>query len=423
MAALTAGGAWKIFLPDDLTGWANANPLDLATPPGVLYRYISESDTALNNAFPPIPAESAAIYQNGTLLEPNVDFIINPFGIYWLCGGISPNGMEYSPWPKDYVTNGGAMSSDNARSLWLAFSRSSLANLRSVVFSLIGIPPIVVKECPSGDEASSGNLQISIDLGLLVSPADPITADTAIVGVSGTTFTMGDVVSELVTGPGLTVTRLSTKRSKNVGKLQISLSGLKFEGEFPSIALRNAKEVWAGSALSYIEFLPPASSPTGITACFKIPNDDFDPATIKLAVKANVLGSDSNNTNVDQVALFRAIFHVIRPGFSLNDLTQAKAVCVQYWTIPFQAASAVNARYLASTVLDKEVPIPADPTNDEFVITPASIGQTSNIISTGFLAGDTVSVQIDRIKTIPSSNMNDTYTGRVGLTNLRWSLL
>lgn len=409
---------YKIYLPNDLTGWSNANLLDIAAPEGVRFRYITETQSALNNVFPPIPSESAELSVNGTGLVSGVDFKVSTLGIFWIPAGYTAD-YTYAPWPHDYSTNPMTPpSADLAKNLRIDFTRSGLGNGNSVVMSLKGVSPIKVQECPTGNPASTGNLQVSIDLALSLSDQDPVTGDTALVSVSGVTFSLGDLVAELVEGSGIKIDRLSTTKSKNVGKLRISRRDMKFEGEVSSISLRNAKQE-VRDAYSFIDFLPPTQSPTGITAAFKLPHQDFDPTTIKLKLLGRIAGNQSiAGGGSQQSAIFKVVYHVLREGFVGAQLNESTAFAVQYWNVTFPSA------YVATTVLTPEQPY--NPTDaDAFQITPAnlvSLPSSLVALSGGFLAGDIVSVQIDRVRTSASSE-TDTYGGRVALIGLRWILL
>jgi len=384
---------FQIYLPNDLHGWTNANPFDPATPTGALFRYLSESNVALNASFPPVPADSAELQLNGISLKPGSDFVVNPFGVFWIPGG-SYNGSSTAPWPSDYSTTSGATpAAENAKNLLLSFSRSGLSNLASVVFSLRGIAPLVVTQCPSGLPGTVGNLSISINLGLLVK-SDITDSDTVLSGVSGTTFNQSYSVSELVEGKGIQITRLSSKSPRNVGKLQIAALGTDLEGDFTSIALRNAKEVWAGQILPYLEFPQPSQVASGITASFRLPTRELDLSHLSLSVTGEFLGSaDVAADLVTQTAVFRTRFSIIRAGVNLGSVVP---LIDQYWTLAFVA------NYAAKVILASEFP--------------------GNLSSLALQSGDLISLQLDRVTSASDSSAFDTYMGKVGLASLRWIL-
>jgi len=413
----TTDKQFKVWLPDDLSGWTNANQLDiLLTPPGVLYRYLLETDQELLAAFPPLPVSSAIVELNGQNLHPDDDFKVTALGIYWVNGGVIG---DYSPWPSDYsAADGAVLLQANARNIGFHFIKSSLSNSDFVVFSLKGIAPLKVTRCPDGKPGSSGHLQISLDLSLLKRDQDPVTSDVAVIDFINNTFVMGDMVSSLEEGYGVRIEQLTTETGRNVGKLRVSVRALKFEGEVQTIALRNAKEVGSNPVLSYIDFLPPSTAPTGITASFKIPNADIDTGTLKLKMSTLVRGDTAViSGGAEQTAIFKVVWHVLRPDFSVADMNDSTAVVIQYWKAVFPSS------YEAGKFLANEMPYDSGDLDafqidaDTLVANPSSLVALSG----GFLPGDVLSVQIDRVAQDGSGNI-DNYAGRVGITGLRWIL-
>ena len=404
---------YKLILPNDLSGWTNANPFDLATPSNVLYRYLHEGDQDLANVFPPLPTEGSSLEINGTSLIPGTDFKVTTAGIFWIPGISTGNG--FYPWPVDYSAVS-AMSAANARSLRFFFSASNFENARSVVYSLEGVAPLVVRDRLSKKPSGNGDLEILVDLNTTVDPADPTDQDSALALVSGVAFERGNVVSQLVAGPGIALTNLSSQKGIFVGKVQVSATNMKFEGEFNDIALRNAKEA-SNNVASWIDFLPPAT-PSGLTASFRVPTADLNPANLKL----KILGSFKGNTAIisggsEQYAVFKVVYHVLRPGFNLSAMSDATAVAVQYWTLTFPGG------YNAGLILPSEYPLdPANPNAFQIDTTTLAANPASLVaLSGGFQPGDLFSIQIDRVAS--GGGNADTYGGRAGLTGLRWILL
>lgn len=394
---------FKIFVPHDIYGWTNINPGDDSVPYQSFYRYLHESDQPISNVFPPIPTGSAYIESNGTSLVPKQDFNVSITGIFWIPASFTVS-YTYSPWPHDYnAQTTWVPIPDFSRNLNFHFSRVGLGNANSVVRTLKGTAPITVTECPTGIPADQGDLQVAIDLALLKGSADPVTYDTAFVDVSGTTFTLGDIVSELVAGPGIKIERLSTTRDKNVGKLALSRSDQKFEGEVSSIALRNAKQEMKPE-YSYIDFLPPATVATGITAGFRIPSEGFivnnlgfitNVAGVYLSLYGSFIGDTAMGVSQStQTAVYQVIYRVLRRDAVGNLLAP---IASHSWSVPYEAG------YVPTKVL-------ADvPSDDNAFKVPLSL----------FKPGDMVSVQIDRV--VQDVNLvADTYAGRSGLVGLRW---
>jgi hypothetical protein len=408
---------FRVFLPNDLTGWTNANTFDLTYSSGAIYKYLMAENLELFSVFPPLPLSSAIIELNGSSMVPGIDFDVTLSGVFWRLGTFTP--VDYAPWPSDYsVVSPSEMTPENAKNLTLYFIKSGMEALNSVVFSLTGISPIKITRCPSGEDASTGHLQISIDLGLLMSTATPLNSETAISSVSGVSFIKSLSVSELVEGAGIKIDNITdgaTIPGKKVGKVRISSRPSRFEGEVYSIALRNAKEMISSFA-TYIDFIPTAEGSSGITAQFKLPNLDISLAQIKLRVLSRMRGSVAvAEASAVQTGIFKVTYHAMRPSFRMSEMNEGNAIAVQYWTASFPAG------YLPSTILSGEIPIDS---NDDtaFEINSTTINTDSLVfLSGGFVPGDQIVMVIDRVNEDGDGNIAS-YPGRIGMTGLRWEL-
>lgn len=414
----TTAKKFLVFLPQDLGGWTNVNTFDLTASPGAVYKYLLSDNAELLGVFPPLPVSSAIIEMNGASMVPGVDFAVTLSGVFWNIGLLSPT--DYAPWPTDYSV-ADAMDSTNARNLVLYFIKSGMDALNSVVFSLRGIAPIKVTRCPEGTDATTGHLQVSIDLGLLVSGNEPVVLETALSSIEGVTFHKGLSVSELIEGPGIkldNITPSSQIPGKKVGKVRVSSRLAKFEGEFTGIALRNAKEMIAPFG-SYIDFIPTIEGNSGITAQFKLPNLDLDISQLNLEIFSKIRGSLAvAPASAPQLAIFKVIYHVLRPGFIMSAMNESNAIDVQHWIVSFPA------EYPASKILDNEFPYSeGDPTQfqinaDTLINNPSSLVALDG----GFQAGDQFAITIDRVNE-DGEGAVATYAGRVGFIGMRWSLL
>lgn len=393
---------FKFFLPNDLHGWTNANPLDINTPANVLYRYVTEGQKLLDLAFPPLPMSSAVLESNGISLVSLDDFLINLTGIWWY-----PT-AQYAPWPSDFTVDGAGMDDANARNLKIHFSKATTANVNAGVHSLkTTTPALVITRCPGGEAGEDGALNIDLNLGLQVDTEITEGQDLALVGASGETLLRGPVVTELTAGAGILLERLSTSlipnSSRLTGKVRISRRDVNLEGEVSSIALRNAKEI-KGDFFPYVSFPPPSRAPSAISACFKLPITGIAIGTLMVSTQA--LGSIS--APLDRRGIFKAIYHAVRPGFNLGDLSEANAFSVQYWTVLFASG------YVAMDILDSEI---------------AGSGITATTITTDFPSalidnladGDLISVTISRV-TEDLASIDDDYTGDIGFAGIRWAL-
>jgi len=420
MTGFTATSRWKILLPQDFNGWTNANPFDvLSVPAGAMYRYITEGQTALFSVFPPAPPASSEMQQNGVSLKFGEDYVVNEFGIYWLPAKVDPS-YTFSPWPHDYSADETATPDPLlAKNFRFDFIKSGLSSGTSVVQSLRGVAPIKVSVCPSGLPGVAGHLQVGIDLALNIDPNDPTNQDAVLYTIDGMTFKRGYVVSEIESGPGIRVERLSTTSGRNIGKLRLSAQGMKFESEFDTIALRNAKQE-VGDFASWIEFLPPETAATGIIASAKVPNLDWDPsgANFKFQTRGRFFGTQAVPVNgIVQQAVFRVVYHVLRANaaFNVNALTEGNAALIQHWFVKFLPG------YSANSLLPEEVPY--DPLDTDLYELNSSTLNPSSLVAAngGFKVGDLLIVRIDRVTNDGSGN-TDSYPGRVALPSLRWML-
>lgn len=396
---------FKFFLPNDLHGWTNVNTLDINSPVGAVYRYIIEGQKLLDMAFPPLPLSSAIIESNGISLQRGEDFIISLAGIWWIPSD------DYAPWPSDYRADGVGMVDNNARFLKIHFSRATTSNVAAGVQSLrSNTPALVIAKCPTGEPAEDGPLSIDLNLSLQVDTDVTESKDLALVGVDGLTFLTGPIVTELVAGSGIALERLSSSlipnSSRFTGKVRVSRMDVNLEGEISSIALRNAKEE-KGSFFPYVSFPSPSRTASGITASFKIPITGVTMGG--LTVSTQVLGSVS--AAADRTAIFKAVYHAVRPGFNVGTFVEGNAFAVQYWTVLLATG------YSALNVLSNEVQ------GDEITATTIAADYPSSLVAidTGATLkdGDIIAVTITRV-TNDGGSGTDNYAGDIGFAGLRW---
>jgi hypothetical protein len=416
------GARYKIYLPNDLAGWANSNPydIDLLSPENNEYRfrYVIESNTQLASAWPPTPLNSCRLeYQTGEL---NSQSSVLPTlrGLYW-----DPVGTNGLPWPSGY-TVATASQFDGHPDQTLYFIPTSPENYSQIVTSLVSrSPSILIQRCPDGSAASTGDLQVLLDLALGVNPSLSTGYDTAFVSVNNETFSASPMVSELVAGPGISIARVDAGSpnallpTRNVGKLQISRKDVSLEGEVTSIALRNAKEVFRDN-LAYVSFVQPSRASSAISARFKVPKSGTPANQTSLSLNGLFLGSAALTQQVGNTAynaVFKAVYQIIRPGFDLNALDENRAIAVQYWTIPFPVP------YVPFNVLSSTYPHP----ESGFAISSSSINPLNPVISSenpGFFDDDVVTVYISRETQTGDESVIDNYPGDVGLVSLRWNI-
>lgn len=402
-AALLNEKFYKFYLPTDLDGWTNANPLEINVPAGASYRYINEGQTNLNLAYPPLPLSSASLSMNGVELKANDDFVASYSGIWW-------KSYTSPPWPVDYAFGTGSSASDaaNARTLRFSFSKATTANVPAGVNSLqTNTPALVISSCPLGEPANDGAL--NIDLNLNFSLDDTITegADLAVVGFDDQMLKRGPVVTELVAGTGISLNRIGNSLipgTRNTGKVQISRLVSSLQGDISSFSLRNAKPIKT-DFFQYIAFPPPAI-PSAVTANFKVPKSEITPGSLRLQLFGQGLGSIT--TTSDRVVVFKLVYHAVRPAIDAGSFTTANSFYTEYWRIVLPSG------YAPLTVLTEI---------QGTLITTANItsGFPSNLISNSIKDEDRIAVTISRVGS-DGSTWVDNYQGDFGIVGVRWEI-
>ena len=425
-AMLTGADEFAVLLPTDAAGWTNVNSFDPATPANARLRYLLETDAALGSQFPPQPLEAASLTLNGVGLVPGVDFAVTAEGLWWcapyalsatpaLWGNASGN-----PWPSDYTAAGTGEAYANSRRLRLFFAQSEYRADDVLVTSLSSATPaLTVTRCPGGEPATTGALQLDLDLSLAVSPTLVANAESAFTSVAGETFSSTPIVSSLTPGSGIQIDRLSPNPgTTNTGALRISCVNQSMEGEIASIALRGAGEIlYHNNVIPYLNFRALNGRPgsTAAVASFKLPAGA--PSPLRLEVKTGVLGDTSLPANgAGGRAVFQVVYQAVRPGTSLSVLTNATALCVQYWSFLFPAS------YLAFTLAPTELPTASAGSANAYALLPATLQPASPFAGTGLLGNDTMAVYFARVAASADGTLVDSYAGQVGFLGLRWAV-
>lgn len=170
--------------PDDaLPGWLPADhaSFDGHAPAGAAFGYNLGAHTQLQTAWPPLPISSATL----TLLRPSDSnegativsvgehgkCILDRYGIWWMS-----NCYNDVPWPVDYASGSSESAvygesecprpQDFELTLW--FTRIEFATDVTVVRSLTSTDSRLRVSCADGTPATSGDLQIALDLQLVV---------------------------------------------------------------------------------------------------------------------------------------------------------------------------------------------------------------------------------------------------------------
>ena len=414
---------YKIYLPNDFGGWTNANPydIDLLDPLNNIYRfrYIIESNTQLVSSWPPTPLNSCRLEYETGLSNAQAAILPTVRSLYW-----DPIGANGLPWDSSY-TVATASQFDGRPAQTLYFIPTSPENYSQIVTSLVSrSPSILIERCPDGSTASTGDLQILLNLALGTNSSVLSGYDTAFARVEGEVFSPSPIVSELVAGPGINIQRIDASSpnallpNRNVGKLKISRQDVSLEGEVSSIALRNAKEVFRDN-LAYVSFIQPSKAASAISARFKVPESGTPAISSNLLLNGMFLGSASIaqtiGSNTSYNAVLKAVYQIIRPGFDLNALDENHALAVQYWVIPFAQP------YTQLNVLPATYP----GSGSGFIVSNGNINPLNPVMATanpGFFDNDVVTVYISRETQNEDGSVVDNYPGDLGLVSLRWNI-
>ena len=411
---------FKFYLPNDLTGWTNVNPFDGQYTHNTLYRYIRESDTALNSVWPPVPTSSVSITNNGVILNPGEDFFCAPQDLLWIPGTIDGStSLLYAPWPYDYSARTAEdPASQFFKSLQLFFSKSDISTAKPLVTSLQSSnPALIVTDCLTGAPANAGNL--AIDLRLDLNTAAGPDADSAISSVDPVTgkFFTTSIVNRISAGSGVKIAGTTTNvQGQQNGDITISVDSVQSSGEVSVVSLRNAKESLYNGITPCILFLPPATAKCQVVSKIKIPSTGLGASpTISINIGSSVFGAAAVGSTT-QVVTFKAVHYVLRNGVNLNNFVEANAFGVQYWALHL-----VN--YTPYTVLADQYP------NDSAIVTSGTTPSNFSVLTTGNIdgtvgnlaPGDCILTVIERVAQI-IDGQTDNYTGNVGLTGINWSL-
>lgn len=234
-------------------GWLPVSEFDPDTVPvGAKYGYNLVAHPELDRVWPPIPTDSVYIEQNG-IGVPHDRFIVNIHGLWWMedcygkapwateprpCGGengssslsssstpssSSSSGAPETCKPTTVLEQQGFYRRDPlACSLRIYFTKMIFKTAGAVVTSLRAKTgsPILVTNC-DGTPATTGDLQLDIDLGLSAAEGDD--GGEALKSVTGTKFTRGRVIAAVKAGPNVQISGGTVAEDEYVsGKVTIS---------------------------------------------------------------------------------------------------------------------------------------------------------------------------------------------------------
>lgn len=260
------------------------------------FKYSLGMHSAVSQYYPPIPANAAALLDNGIELESYSLFPDDPTykqgssTIYWYS-----NLIDNVPWPRDWVSVDSVGSDIYSHNMLFHFVRMSVGN-SGVVTSVSSAPdsPISVTECGTNEVASTGDLELGLELALSEDEAD-IAGYQVFKTVQGQKLRKGPVVEKVIAGAGVEIVSLGTS-SDGQGTVVISSSTNSFAGEFEEVGLENAKHKVIGM-FPYVQLLDwetggSNNMPSGFVAKFRVPHTISSDIDYRVIVYMTVFGEE-----------------------------------------------------------------------------------------------------------------------------------
>ena len=400
--------------------------------PGAAFEYALSMHPSLAQQYPPIPMKSATFVLNGVELDAEGMFDLDPTyrlgfkGLYWYSDAY---GMV--PWPADWTSRTSPGSAHMRQNAVLHTVRNtgpsgSVTSLRPAPGS-----PVTIKRCGTADDATVGDLEINIDLGLSTTPAG-IAGYQVVKASKGSKLQLGPVVERILPGPGVTVSQ-NSGAPNGQGIVTIGLAGdTTYTGDFDEVSLQNAKEEVMGM-FPYIRLLPYRSTvPTGFISKFKVPYS-LDPSVkYRVIFYATIFGDTGISGTPVQYGGLKFTYSFlpggtdIQPGDSMLGLNNAYTSPAKLISVPFGSATDPFTAYTANDpfLLHNDVSITNVPNKTvnagfrEFPIPAPDFASWGDPNWACVRAGSMVGIQIQRTAGTPLD-----YTGSIGFINLRWKLV
>ena len=401
--------------------------------PGALYRYNIDMNVGLTALYPPIPLKAASFVINGLEMASYAHFPDTPDyrvanqGLYWYSATINP-------WPNDWAYGETVFADPRLAVLHLIRPR---AGETGIVRSLQPAPdaPISITRCGTNTPASTGDLQIDVDLSLRARN-DNLPDYLTYKRIQGNRLLAGPVVSRLVDGPGYTVVS-PPGVPRGYGDVQLQLDSAGLAGDFENIALQNAKHELIG-LFPYIRLLGwttgGANVPSGFTAMFSLPSTLT--GTYQFVLSMVLFGESNIVSGSRRVAGFSytySVLHDYMPDDSYKRNLVSGLITPATTPIAWEVPIGIATDSPVYTAYD---PMIVHTAPDQATDTPgreyrASVGPypkandllggvaESDLAKLTLRAGTQVAVQIQRAGITAGTE----YTAPVGILNLRWRLI
>lgn len=391
---------------------------------GAKFKYLVATHQGLSQFYPPIPLESAVLVLNGVELDSTSLFgdgtyKVGNSGIYWY-----DDAYGLVPWSRDWVSTDSPGSYD----LRMVFHslRMGLGNFGLVTsIKPADGSPITLKQSGTNQDATTGDLQINIDLAL--QGKDAAEAGYQVVkAATGNALLRGPVVERIIAGPGVTVTQ---QAGAPAGQGTVTISaGAGFEGDFEEVALENAKQELVGM-FPYIRLLDwTTGGSTNIPTSF----------IAKFVVPYNAAGQY-------QVLVYATVFGETAIPYGPSPAAKNAGITFNYNIMPNEVGSTLVSGIIApSSPRNCYIPlgvVPATPLPIYEAYAPMVVHNNSSegpdvpgqlvqalgnpfpsVLESGIAgvqAGDIVAIQITRA----STSQTPEYVNKVGFIKLRWKLV
>ena len=431
---------WNLTLPEAGRGWRDLSASEKAAfPAGSVPAFVYNIgyDSALMNAYPPIPEGGASLVVDGVEVMMRYDghglYSVEPDSVYWY--GDKPG---QAPW-----VDGGS-----PRQISLNMVRSVSTETGPVVsIRARDGSGIRVLRCGTNDTADVGDIELDFD------PTGDA-EDTGIAGYSvvkegaGGKFLKGPVVERIVAGPGIRVNRWKDN-PRGQGTVVLSTAAAGLQGDFEEVALQNAKQDLVGM-FPYIRLLGWNSQSGGnvnsaFILKFHVPHDAAgdDPAgaKYKVDVSCSVFGTSEYSGSSVLAAGLRLEYSILPDlgvsGANVKDdliSTENGTGDKKYRDVAVKLVSSMDTGsgtvsykafdpvFIHTDDGSEDVEMEAYKALGPAIPEATECGEQGSINDTfGISPGDTVAIRVSRAPISSDFNLSE-YTGSIGFMNFAWSL-
>jgi hypothetical protein len=354
-----------------LAGWLPANHVSFGgrAPTGAKFGYNLAVNTALKQAFPPVPLQSVVVemqrpsvydtaeqpYRYGMTLPPEL-VVVDRNGIWWMS-----DCYDEVPWPTDFTTGDPAPTFDDcdpqgkAYSMKLYFTRVGFATDTTTVSSLRSKDSRLVVTCTGTTTPGvTGDLEIDLDLSLLNGQTDmPGYSVIKAFNATTNTFDFGPVVEGIyATSANVLLSGVSEIDEDNRQIYQGPV-GIGFisqaSRELQSQLVRLDGAVEESYPVLYLGL--PNDTSTSYVVQFEVPGDA--PANSQLQLRLRLLGRSAGTLPQLSVSYYKT-------GRPTAGLTTPIAVTQSYTALTITTVATVGANQAVEAVSSAVAVAPGD---------------------------------------------------------------